>query len=355
MRAYNVEFFTPDFSFIGNRLIGYHSNNEDYLSIDKNTITIESLSGVEVGAYIHIWCDDYNCQGIVTAVADKEKGMSQITYKPYTSILSEYVLFDTTKQGTCSLEQYIADLITALHISNADTEQNITGLSVNVTSNTTSWDLGLEPASDYTDYAVVKDFYKSVIVPALQSYGIVVIPEVDYQNQSIVFNIGTNTDTAVTIEADLENVISKSVTIKKTSNSKNKLTVYNSADFTEHVTYYLHSDLSYDTTNDDRLTPVVEEIKLGTASTSVTFAEKAASIAESTFGSIKYNNLIEIEIANDDSLINPNDLSIGQSVTVISDGVSYSTIYTGRERSKTTKLLFGTVRLSLTKILRGEI
>ena len=37
---------------------------------------------------------------------------------------------------------------------------------------------------------------------------------------------------------------------------------------------------------------------------------------------------------------------------IISDGVAYRSILTGRERGKNTKLVFGTVRLDLTKILR---
>jgi hypothetical protein len=39
-------------------------------------------------------------------------------------------------------------------------------------------------------------------------------------------------------------------------------------------------------------------------------------------------------------------------VDIISDGVAYRSILTGRERGKNTKLVFGTVRLDLTKILR---
>ena len=41
-----------------------------------------------------------------------------------------------------------------------------------------------------------------------------------------------------------------------------------------------------------------------------------------------------------------------QEVEIISDGVAYRSILTGRERGKNTKLVFGTVRLDLTKILR---
>ena len=45
-------------------------------------------------------------------------------------------------------------------------------------------------------------------------------------------------------------------------------------------------------------------------------------------------------------------MEFGQEVDIISDGVAYRSILTGRERGKNTKLVFGTVRLDLTKILR---
>ena len=48
----------------------------------------------------------------------------------------------------------------------------------------------------------------------------------------------------------------------------------------------------------------------------------------------------------------PEQMEFGQQVEIISDGVAYRSILTGRERGKNTKLVFGTVRLDLTKILR---
>ena len=40
-------------------------------------------------------------------------------------------------------------------------------------------------------------------------------------------------------------------------------------------------------------------------------------------------------------------MEFGQEVDIISDGVAYRSILTGRERGKNTKLVFGTVRLDL--------
>ena len=58
---------------------------------------------------------------------------------------------------------------------------------------------------------------------------------------------------------------------------------------------------------------------------------------------------------NGDTLVRPESLEFGQTVRIISDGVSYTSILTGREKGAFTKLIFGTVRLDLTKILRRNI
>lgn len=57
-------------------------------------------------------------------------------------------------------------------------------------------------------------------------------------------------------------------------------------------------------------------------------------------------------VIDEDELVKPDEMPFGQIVNVISDGNSYQSILTGRERGKNTKLIFGTVRLELTKILR---
>ena len=111
----------------------------------------------------------------------------------------------------------------------------------------------------------------SVIVPAMQKYGILVKAALDIQNREIHVTVGRTGDSILTIEADLPNIIKNSVTIKQ---------------------------------------------------------------------------------VNDDGLVKPEQMEFGQQVEIISDGVAYRSILTGRERGKNTKLVFGTVRLDLTKILR---
>jgi hypothetical protein len=51
-------------------------------------------------------------------------------------------------------------------------------------------------------------------------------------------------------------------------------------------------------------------------------------------------------------MIDPQRMNIGQIVNITHDGVSYNSILTGKEVSGgLVKLIFGTIRLELTKIL----
>jgi phage protein D len=59
------------------------------------------------------------------------------------------------------------------------------------------------------------------------------------------------------------------------------------------------------------------------------------------------------KLMNDDEMIDPADLIIGQLVSVKYQGVNYDSILTGYERNSTTKLIFGTIRIELSKIIKG--
>lgn len=80
---------------------------------------------------------------------------------------------------------------------------------------------------------------------------------------------------------------------------------------------------------------------------------QAALLAQAAFASNKYTNLIEITTKTGDTMINPLSLNIGQAANLIQDDVSYNSILTGYEiKSELIKLIFGTIRLDLTKLLR---
>ncbi len=77
---------------------------------------------------------------------------------------------------------------------------------------------------------------------------------------------------------------------------------------------------------------------------------------EEIFSGSENNNLIELTVMHDDSLINPLELGFGQEAQIIHDGHIYSTVLTGRDINKGKVVLtFGRIRLELTKKLKGGL
>lgn len=84
------------------------------------------------------------------------------------------------------------------------------------------------------------------------------------------------------------------------------------------------------------------------------FDYAAEDKAAKTFANNKYENNIELVCLNDDSLINPVDMDVGQVVDIMDGSKVYETILTGKQISDVTTLIFGNVRVELTKILKGR-
>ena len=65
------------------------------------------------------------------------------------------------------------------------------------------------------------------------------------------------------------------------------------------------------------------------------------------------NNNIKITVMLDDKIIDPLNMQVGQPVKIVSEGKTYNSTYTGYSRGRNTiELTFGTVRTELTKILK---
>lgn len=356
MKPYNVEIFTPDFKLAGSANVNEISYCEDYLSADSNSVTIFSVPDAKPCCYIRICRDGEEYCGVITEIScgtDKSKRLQTITYKPFTELFDTKILFDTHEQGDGTLENFIAEKIRGTFIENPDDLQNITGLSVKTSSKTYGWTFHITPAEKGGHYNIV-NLLDSVIIPALEKYGVAVNTRLDVQKKSIEVTIGKVSDSVMTIESDLPNVLKKSVIIGKNNADINKLILYDAADYSNSVTYFLHSDLSYDRKNSDRITPVLCDMRSVQTEEGGSFNSLAIQEAAEVFGRLSYSNLIELTVLKNDGLIRPETLKFGQEVSIISDGISYRSILTGREIGKTVKLIFGTVRLDLTKILRRD-
>ena len=359
MQAFNVEIFERNFTLRSHTVVEDVQYSEDYLSPDDNELTLLTVDA-QKGDYIRITNGNDEYFGIINTVSSKEEGLVEIGYKSFLSLFDTDCMFDTTLQdGTVSLEQTLANIISNMFISNSDSSMNVPGLSVATTSSTTGWGFNLKSDTENMHHCIV-NMLNVLIIRSMELYRVRLKVVPDVQSRTITLQIGRNAADPVTVEADLPNVINKNVVIKETNNDVNKLVVYDTESYTTTRTYYLHPNGTYNMTNSNRILPVVQEIR-GTAperngsTITRTFAKMADSEAAEVFGSIEYNNLIELEMLNDDSLVNPYNMEVGQVVNVISDGVSYNSILTGRKIGQTTTLIFGTVRLDLTKRLKRGI
>lgn len=355
MQPFNIEIFNPSFVLMQHYNTGVIEYAFDYLSPVENSILIAFDENVKKGDYIRIFNDTDNYFGYITAIQVNEtvQGFSEIRFKPFISLFDAPILFDTTLQGSqTSLEDAIAGYIRAYWINNSDSAQNIYGLEVETISVTNNWGFHITSDQQGLSKAII-NFMSSIIKRALTKYQVGLYAEPDFQAKKIVVKVGVKDYSTFYIEADLPNIIEKSIILNETTQDVNKLVIYDQADLVTNIIYYKHPDGSYDTVDVNRLIPVI----FGTTSVAVieggTFASAAKEAADQQFDTDSFNNLIELTIQNDDQLIDPENIAIGQLVNIITNGTSYGSILTGIERSFTTKLIFGNIRLDLTKILKG--
>ena len=356
MQPYNVEIFGKDFSFKQHYNSGRISYKYDYISPVENTITIAHDPNVSKGDYIRIVNDEEEFFGIIKGitVGGKTNEISRIKFAPFESIFKEEILFDTSLQGSSqTLEEMIAMYIANYWINNEDEFQNIPGLFVETISATNNWGFHLTSDIQGLNKTII-NFMTVIIKRSLTKYQVGLYIEPNFKEKKIVIKIGKKNTSIFRIETHLPNVIKKNIVLNETTEDINKLILYSSEDLESRIVYYKHPDKTVDTVNKNRITPVIYDIQSVATREGETFEESAEQVASKVFDTESYNNLIEITVLNDDALVNANKISIGQEVLVISNNNEYSSILTGYEKGTKTKLIFGTIRLELTKILKGE-
>lgn len=362
MQPFNIEIFDRDFDMVQHYNTDTVVYSYDYLSLTENVVIVPYNDQVKRGQYIRVYRGSRDYFGVISGldVGNPVESYTEIRYKPFLSVFDAPVIFDTDLQPgsgsgfTITLEQVIAQLITEYWISNTDTDANIPGLSVNTISETPDW--GLHLTSDVQgQHKTIINFKDTIIQRALTKYQIAVVPTVNLDARTITVSVGRRETGTFVIEADLPSVIARKIVLNSTTEDTNKLTVLNSSDMVSSITYYKHPDGTYDTNNTDRIVPVIASIQTVTPTDETPFAAGAQLAADRMFDRDTYNNLIEIEVQNEDAMVQPVQLTIGQVVSVITEGYSYPSIMTGVTVGQTTRLIFGTVRVELTKRVRRLI
>lgn len=360
MRPFNIDIFGRDFAFKHHHNIGDIKYAFDYLSIAESSATVSFNADVKTGDYINISNGEREYFGIITGIdaGGNVTGFSTVRYKPFLHLFDAPIMFDTTlqpgsAQGTpIALEEVIADYIRSYWIENADVEQNIDGLRVQTISSTTDWGFHLTADVEGTNRCII-NFMTAIIQRAMTKYQIGVYITPNINEKTITVQIGRKAFTPMIIEADLPSVITRKVVLNETQIDVNKLIIYNNEDLIENTIYYKHTDGSYDTTDNDRMKPVIFNIVGVAVNQESTFAEAAKIAADKALDTVSYNNLIEVTVFGNDALIPLEADDIGMTVDVKTNGAIYPSVLTGIEIDKSKKLIFGTVRIELTKILKG--
>lgn len=355
MTPFSVEIFDRSLTLKHHTNANLATYSVDYLIPKASSISIPYTPDVAKGDYIRIYRDEQDFFGVVKVVTDAKLShtVTQIEYEPFLpAFFGNEVLFVTTDQGSMiSLEEEIRVMIRANWMVNADTLQNIPGLQLETISSTTGWNFYITASNRMSNYAIV-NLYDQILVPALAKYkvGLYVVP--DFTAKTITIRIGVVSSTPYYIEADLPSVISKNISLGETSVDVNKLVVYNNDDLNVSRTYYKHTDRTYDDEDRDRITPVIYSIATVTPSDQEPWDLAAQLAADRQFDQASYSNLIELTVLNSDPLVKPGELEIGREVYIISGGQIYTSMLTGKTVGLTTKLIFGSIRLDLTQLIK---
>lgn len=342
MARYNVEVFRGT-QYISSTQVEGLEYKEDYLSPEKNKIkTGQKNFKAKEGDYIRVSGTDVEHIGIVTQY-DDTKNEKEITYESFLTTFDVEIYCAAEELQNTTLENLIANKIREYFIENEDEVQNIPGLQIEVLSGTFG-EIELEKN--------ICNLLEDIIIPIFTAYQITVIPIWNMKDRTVILQIMKPEQVKKTIETNLLNIISKNIVIKKTKNNLNKVTVMNEENAEEKVDVYRTTNNEITTENKNRIVPVVFETITAKTEKDSTFPETALKKATAKLKKAEYENLIELEMMIEDNLIRPGEIKLGQEVNVINDGEVYKSILSGRKIKEKETLIFGTIRLDLTKSIR---
>lgn len=365
MQQYRIEFF--ELATISRKLRFVYRDfstdlaiDDDYIAIQTTVVEINATELVRAGQFIRILRDEEDY--FFGIVSDAEPGTytTRVSFRPFLSIFDADILFNVLNQWRDdnithrTLENTLLYYINSYFIDNDDNYQNYPVSSVTLTSSTVEWNMGIVPDNDDTIYASI-NLYRELIVRALKEFGVAinVIPE--FSQGTFSLKIGTFEEKKH-IDADLKNVNIRTFKVNERPTGVNKLIVYNAKDYSmSPITYYVHPDRKWNDRDEDRILPVSYTIRTVTpdetfSDPQVDFAYAALTVAYDELNGLEWDNLIELEVAPNDPIVQPTKLENGQQVAIYHNGTQYVSILTGKSISfESILLVFGSERISYTK------
>ena len=357
MQQFNVDIFDRSLSYVCNGQTIVSSIDDDYLSPKTNTIAISNVDKeIIAGYFIRLQSDETDFFGLITDVSPGEFETT-IQFASFISIFNEVILFWVGFQGleeghANPLEGVIAHHIRTYYVTTTDSLMYLP-LNVYVDPNITEikqWTLGITRTKEEINFTTLS-IYADLIVPALKRYGVSFIVTPDFNRKIIDIKV-TRSSKTLNIDGELNDVTVRTLKYNNRPLGTNKLEIVNNLDPNTTITYYVHPDMTFDTNNTNRITPVAFETRMivPQENTTASFQEAAKEEAYNVFSGAAWDNLIELEVAPDNKNILPMEMEIGQKVTLWYKGATYSSILTGKviEDHKII-LLFGSERIEYTK------
>lgn len=349
MSQFNIEVYDRNLNFKGFSEVITQSIKFDYLTLEKSKVRIIGYKNYKKGDFlrlIKVGSINSVMDGYITSVAE-EKHYTTYEFKSLLSLLDVDVNFNRDDLQTKTLEQFITDIINYYYKNNEDDLQKI---PVDVTIKST----GILNA-----YLNLKDNIHNlydIIIKALDKYNIIIQSFIDFSNRKIVYEIDEINSTKLNLETNLPNIIDSYFMLQDNQNSINKITYINKDNESQRITYYLLKDNSISTnqTETNRITPV--NFTYEYIQTTDDFDATAQQKANERLKKAEYNNLIEIVTLTNNKIIDIKNLNIGQIFNIITKGQTIESILTGYEAISESeiKLIFGKLRVDLTKILKLE-
>ena len=366
MQPFNVEIFDRDFNFIHNYTIESIEYHEDYLALPETVVFMSFNENVKKGHYITVYNDEERFTGVISRVTASAKynGFMEVGFKDFISLLTITFAAQVTNISsfaqTESLEYWIRYNIVRYFVMGQigpylDPDLAIPGLdadNITLLTSTKNWNIGLvnDMEDDYSDEKKM-NLIDDIIIPAMKYYKIGCYTRIDFQNKSISIDIGIKNNNPLTIETSLPNIFNVNYTTKDMTNDVNTVICHCTDDGSlgndYDEIYYKHTDGSWSKSRTGRLLPVILEMMYYTQDQDI------IQMLVAEFGGSPTDNCVEITVANSDPLATM--FKLGDAVNIIINDTIYTSIYTGKDKTNVTKLIFGTIRLDLTKILKRRI
>ena len=325
-----VECYRRDYSLRCWGQAVYTGFSYDYLTLETSTVTSVRKIYPGKGDFIKLVTAETTYDGVISDI-DNSGPNTVITMKPLESIFDVNIYRDRNGLKEMSLENFLKALIEDARVSNADTGANIPGIRFEIKSETNNATLCLQDN--------ILEIW-NIAVKALKKYGVIILAKLEING--ILVKIGT-VDDSITIEADGKNIISKSFSLQDDFGKTNTCLIINKKNENQQARFY----------SEDYAPPSVWEFKYVECEEAA-FTEEAEKAASDLLSVSEFNNLIEIEVRQEDRIVT--NRNVGCHAIIISKNMAIPSILTGYElyQNGIVKLVFGAVRLDLSKILLIE-